>query len=69
VWAEYSLTNIDSHGTSMNRRDLSGIARLKRDGTRAETRFGFQRNGRVHLNRPGDVSSVDYWQSRSAHQR
>ena len=40
MWAEYSLTNIDSHGTSMNRRDLSGIARLKRDGTRAETRFG-----------------------------
>jgi hypothetical protein len=26
--------------------------------------FVFRRNGRVHLNRPGDVSSVDYWHSR-----
>jgi len=31
--------------------------------------FVFRRNGRVHLNRPVDVSSVDYWQSRCAHQR
>ena len=29
----------------------------------------FLRNGRVHLNRRGGVSSVDYWQSRSADQR
>jgi hypothetical protein len=26
----------------------------------------FARNGRVHLNRPGGVSSVDYWQPRCA---
>ena len=31
--------------------------------------FVFRRNGRIHLNRPGDVSSVDYWQPRCAHQR
>ena len=29
----------------------------------------FQRNGRVHLNRRGGVSSVDYWQPRCAHRR
>jgi len=28
--------------------------------------FVFRRNGRVHLNRHGDVSSVDYWHSRGA---
>ena len=31
--------------------------------------FVFRRNGRVHFNRPGGVSSVDYWQPRCAHQR
>jgi len=31
--------------------------------------FVFRRNGRVHLNRPGDVGSVDYWQPRCVHQR
>ena len=31
--------------------------------------FVFRRNGRVHLNRPVGVSSVDYWQPRCAHQR
>jgi len=31
--------------------------------------FVFWRNGRVHLNRPGGVSSVDYWQPRCAHWR
>ena len=31
--------------------------------------FVFRRNGRVHLNRRGGVSSVDYWQPRCAHQR
>ena len=47
-----------------------GGLRLKCDGTRAETRFRlFRRNGRVHLNRWGGVSSVDYWQPRCAHQR
>jgi len=28
--------------------------------------FVFRRNGRIHLNRPGGVSSVDYWQPRCA---
>jgi len=31
--------------------------------------FIFRGNGRVHLNRPEGVSSVDYWQPRCAHQR
>jgi len=31
--------------------------------------FVFQRNGRVHLNRPVGVSSVDCWQPGCAHQR
>jgi len=31
--------------------------------------FIFQRNGPVHLNRPGDVSLVEYWQQRCAHHR
>jgi len=31
--------------------------------------FVFRRNGRVHLNLPGGVSSVNYWQPRCAHQR
>jgi len=43
-----------------------------------KTVFVFRRNGLVHLNRRGrefsrllggDVSSVDYWQPRCAHQR
>jgi len=43
---------------------------LKCDGTRAETRFRLSgRNGRFNLNRPGGVSSVDYWQPRCAYQR
>jgi len=31
--------------------------------------FVFRRNGRVHLNRPRGVSSVDYWQPRCVHLR
>jgi len=31
--------------------------------------FVFHRNGRVHLNRRGGISSVDYRQPRCAHQR
>jgi len=31
--------------------------------------FVFRRNGRVHLNRPGGVSPVEFWQPRCAHQR
>jgi len=30
--------------------------------------FVFRRNGQVHLNRWGGVSSVDYWQASCAHQ-
>jgi hypothetical protein len=30
--------------------------------------FVFRRNERVHLNRQGGVSSVDYWQASCAHQ-
>jgi hypothetical protein len=37
--------------------------------TRKKPDFVFRRNGRVHLNRPGGVSSVGYWQPRCAHQR
>ena len=40
---------------------------LKCDATRAETTFRLSyENGRVHLNRPGGVSSVDCWQQRCA---
>jgi len=36
---------------------------LKCDGTHAENRCHLSREtDRVHLNRPGAVSSVDYWQ-------
>ena len=47
----------------------SGRLRLKRDGTRAETRSRLSRETvRIHLNRPGGggVSSVDCWQPRCA---
>jgi len=37
--------------------------------TRRNAHFVFRRNGRVHLNRPEGVSSVDYWQPRCSHQR
>jgi hypothetical protein len=33
--------------------NIPGRVRLKRDGTGAETRFRFRRNGQVHLNRRG----------------
>ena len=48
----------------VKRAEISLVSRCNRD-------FVFRRNGRVHLNRPrgvGDVSSVDYWQPRCAHQ-
>jgi len=47
-------------------------SRLKRDGTRAETRFGLsaKRTSPFKLVPGGEgVSSVDYWQPRCAHQR
>ena len=48
-------------------RNLDVRLRLKCDVTRAETRFRLSREtDRVHLNRPGGVSSVDYWQPRCA---
>jgi len=46
-----------------------GIARSKRDGTRAETRFGLSAKRTSPYKSAGGVSSVDYWQSRSADQR
>jgi len=46
-----------------------GIARSKHDGTRAETRFGLSAKRTSPLKSAGGVSSVDYWQSRSADQR
>ena len=49
----------------------AGKARSKRDGTRAETGFGLsaKRSNPFKSARGGGVSSVDYWQSRSADQR
>jgi len=41
-------------------------SQLKCDGTVQNPYFVFRRNGRVHLNRPVDVSSVDWWQPRCA---
>jgi len=35
--------------------------------TRRNQISSFVRNGRIHLNRPGGVSSVDCWQPRCAH--
>ena len=44
-----------------------GRGQLKCDGTPQKPHFVFRGNERVYLNR-GDVSSVDYWQPRCAHQ-
>ena len=44
-------------------------ARLKRDGTRAETRFGLSTKRTSPFKTAGGVSSVEYWQPRCAHQR
>ena len=46
-----------------------GRARLKRDGTRAETRFGLSAKRTSPFKSAEGVSSVDYWQPRCAHQR
>jgi len=43
-------------------------AGLKRDGTRAETRFGLSAKRTSPFKSAGGVSSVDYWQPRCAHQ-
>jgi len=45
------------------------IARSKRDGTRAETRFGLSAKWTSPFKLAGGVSSVDYWQPRCAHQQ
>jgi len=42
---------------------------LKCDGTRAETRFRLSAKRTSPFKSAGGVSSVDYWQSRCAHQR
>ena len=46
-----------------------GTAHLKRDGTRAETRFGLSAKRTSPFKLAGGVSSVDYWQQRCAHQQ
>ena len=46
-----------------------GRARLKCDGTRAETRFGLSAKRTSPFKSAGGVSSVDCWQPRCAHQR
>ena len=47
---------------------LCGIARAERDGTRAETRIRLSPKRTSPFKSVGGVSSVDYWQSRSADQ-
>ena len=42
---------------------------LKCDGTRTETRFRLSAKRTSPFKSAGDVSSVDYWQPRCAHQR
>ena len=42
---------------------------LKCDGTRTETRFRLSAKRARPIKSAGDVSSVDYWQPRCAHQR
>ena len=48
---------------------MLGTARMKRDGTYAETRFGLSAKQTSPFKLTGGVSSVDYWQPRCAHQR
>jgi len=65
-----SLTCIKDVTLQFLVRDIDGKERLKRDGTRAETRLGLsaQRTSPFKLAGVG-VSSVDCWQPRCAHQR
>ena len=59
-------TDYGAHTTSYP----MGRARLKRDGTRAETRFGLLAKWTSPFKLGGvGVSSVDYWQPRCAHQQ
>ena len=59
-----------NNGLEQTRKKAKGRARLKRDGTRAETRFGLSaKRASTFKSAGGGVSSVDYWQSRSADQR
>ena len=46
-----------------------GKGQLKCDGRRAETRFSLSAKRMSPFKSAGDVSSVDYWQPRCAHQR
>jgi len=52
-------------------KSLSEVSRgqLKRDGTRAETRFRLSAKRARPFKSAGGVSSVDYWQPRCADQR
>ena len=56
---------------SLEIKPAASRARLKRDGTRAETRFGLSAKRKSPFKLAGGegVSSVDYWQPRCAHQR
>jgi len=50
-------------------RTTPSISRLKRDGTRAETRFGLSAQQTSPFKLARGVCSVDYWQPKCAHQR
>ena len=62
-WVASTLHTTSEHGVSSIR------ARLKRDGTRAETRFGLSAKQTSPFKSAGGVSSVDYRQPNCAHQR
>jgi len=65
-WIEW----LDSHPGWFNLGERApGRLRLKRDGTRAETRFRLSAKRTSPLKSAGGVSSVDYWQPSCAHQR
>ena len=53
-----SVIIISEMQLNLTSKKSSSIVRLKRDGTRAETRFRPRRNGRVHLNRRGRQFSL-----------
>ena len=55
------------HNTGIQKK--IGRLRLKCDGTRAETRFRLSAKRTSPFKSAGGVSSVNYWQSRCAHQR
>ena len=70
-WASTTPRESYRDGAYLQRRDTEKLWVQARRNlmSHAQKPFVFWRNGRVHLNRPGGVSSVDYWQPRCAHQR